>query len=888
MTNLPFDQKTIRARCFHRTGIFLAFPVEDVESSIAERFKRIVGMYPDRIAVKTPMRELTYSALDALSNGIACSLLKRQKETRSPVALFLESSELAITSVLGVIKSRQIYVPLDPSYPQARLRSVLEDSGATTILTDQKNADLARELSTNTRLCLTLEEMSAKVCRRNIAGITSPTDPVAIFYTSGSTGQPKGVVQNHRGVLHRIMADTNTFHVCREDRLSLLSSPAYSVSMRNLFGALLNGATVCPFDIAGDGLHHLKEWLISEDITIYFSVPTVFRQFVQTLQGDESFKSLRLIYLGGESVTKEDVQLYKRHFPEALLVNSLASNEAGIIAYYFMDKHDQLSESSVPVGYPAEGKDLLILGKDGENIGVGTIGEIAVRSRFLSPGYWQNRTVTSFALNADPTDCDLRIYHTGDQGYIRDDGCLIHLGRKGLRVKIRGSRVELEEVEAALRQHSAIREVVVDTARDQVEGDRLIAHVVLREGQKLSVADLRDDLTAKFPPYMIPSRFIYLETLPRTPNGKVDRGALPKPDKSRPLLKTAYALPATEDQKLLAQIWSEVLSIDRVGIYDNFFELGGNSLLATVLLARINREFRKDLSISVVYQAPTVEQLAKAVKGKFSTHSWRSLLSLQPQGVKPPFFWIHGQASDAVIGEYLGLDQPVYGLIHQSMDGKPASYTTVESIAAHYLLEIRTVQSQGPYLLGGYCFGGLIAFEIAQQLKTQNEETSLLFLLDPPDYIAASHSGSAFRPRLESVRTPDIAGWPTRDAAYLITRTENMIKRRIRIIVSLVCRVARRIIINSALKWGRPIPVGLRSSYILDVYDDAIRYYCPTLYRGQIIIVKAAEDNRNPETWSHLAGKGVEIHIVPGNHQNILREPYVGAWLEKLKCHMEV
>jgi thioesterase domain-containing protein len=656
--------------------------------------------------------------------------------------------------------------------------------------------------------------------------------------------------------------------------------------MRNLFGALLNGATVCPFDIAGDGLRRIKGWLIAEGITIYFSVPTVFRQFVQTLQGDEEFESLRLIYLGGESVTKEDVQLYKRYFSDTLLVNSLASNEAGIIAYYFIDKHDQLFENSVPAGYPAEGKDLLVLGEDGKNIGVGGIGEIAVRSRFLSPGYWQNQAVTSFALNSDSTDCDMQIYRTGDQGYIRHDGCLIHLGRKGLRVKIRGSRVELEEVEAALRQHPAIREVVAGTAQDQLEGDRLIAYVVFREGQKLSVTDLRDDLTAKFPPYMIPSRFVYLEALPRTPNGKVDRTALPKPDKSRPLLKAAYASPATEDQKLLVEIWSEVLSIDRVGIYDNFFELGGNSLLAAVLLARINREFKKALSISVVYEAPTIDQLAKAVKRKLPMHSWKSLLSLQPEGAKPPFFWIHGQASDTLIGEYLGLDQPVYGLIHQSMDGKPASCITVESIAAHYLREIRTVQSQGPYLLGGYCFGGLIAFEIAQQLKTQNEETSLLFLLDPPDYIAASHSGSAFRARLDPVCALDCAGRPTRDVVYCLTRIKNLIKRRARVMVSLACRVARRIIINGALKCGRPIPVALRSSYIMDVYDDAIRYYCPTFYKGRIIIVKAVEDNRNPETWSHLAGKGAEIHIVPGNHQNILREPYVGAWLEKLKCQL--
>ena len=869
----------------------MEFPQEEIERSIPDRFEKIVRLYPDRIAVSTLARELTYAELNAWANRLAYGLLEKQKGSSRAVALLMEPNDLAIAAVIGVLKARKIYIPLDPSYPRGRLLSVLDDSGAGMVLTDQKNLGLATELTLGARMCINADGIGAGVTAENPVIVTSASDPVTIFYTSGSTGQPKGVVQNHTSVLHRIMSDTNTFHTCSDDRLSLLSSPAYSVSLRNLFGALLNGAAVCPFDAAGDGLRQLESWLLSQRITIYFSVPTVFRQLVANLRQDAKFNFLRLIYLGGESVSKEDVESYKRCFAEAILVNSLASNEAGIIAYYFLDKDSQESEN-IPAGYSVEGKELLILGEEGEDVGVGRVGEIALRSRFLSPGYWQNGIVADFALNGNLQDGKTPVYRTEDLGYLRDDGCLIHLGRKGLRVKIRGSRVELEEVEAALRQHPAVRNAVVDAVRDGLEGDRLIAYVVLRDGQCPTITELRDDLLAKLARYMIPSSFVFLAALPLTPNGKVDRLALPVPDKSRPQLKAAYAPPTTAKEVFLVQMWSKMLSVDQIGIHDNFFDLGGNSLLAAVLVARINRDFEKALSISVFYEGPTIAQLAKALNREMASHARISLVSLQPHGSKLPFFWIHGQASDGLIAGYFRPDQPVYGLIHQSMDGKPAAHTTVESIAAHYLSEIRTVQPLGPYLLGGYCFGGVVAFEMAQQLKKQNEETSLLFLLDPPNGIALSATAtpkpdtSIYNQVYQHKENFKALAEPRKKVRYVLSAAIDLIKTLLRPSVNLVIRVTRNLLIRTFVKFGKPIPVRLRIPYILDVYEYAMGRYTPTVYSGRLTIFKAANDRRNPETWSHLAAKGVEIHVIPGNHENILREPYLGVWVEKLKAQI--
>lgn len=889
-SNIPQNQQLIRGKCFHRTGAFLEFPREEVEGSIPARFDKIVRKYPDRIAIRSREIELTYGELNALANGIACGLSEKQKGEEYPVALLLEPSHLAIAAVMGVLKARRIYVPLDPSYPKARLLSVLDNSGARVILTDEKNIGLANDLSLGGRLCLRAEEMNAADATTSSVSIVSPNDPVAIFFTSGSTGEPKGVVQNHRSVLHRVMTDTNDFHICAEDRLSLLSSPCYSVSLRNLFGALLNGAAVCPFDVAKEGFHNLETWLRSERITIYFSVPSVFRQLVGNLRDHASWEFLRLIYLAGESMTNEDAQLYQNYFSEAILVNSLASNEAGIIAQYFMDKDFEISEARVSAGFPVNGKKLLILGEDGNEIGMGSTGEIAVQSKFLSPGYWQNGRLTRLDLTPDSEGIGIAIFRTGDLGYLREDGCLIHLGRKGSRVKIRGSRVELEEVEAVLRKHNAVREVVLDSFGGEFGGGQLVAYVVLYEGQRVTITELRDDLAAKLPDFMIPASFVFLEALPLTPNGKIDRRALPFPDKSRPQLKAGFAPPTTADEVLLVEMWSKILSVDQIGVRDNFFELGGNSLLAAVLMDRINRVFHKSLSIATAYENPTVETFAKTLNDERASDASSSLINLQPSGSKPPLFWIHGQASDSLIGKYFMPDRPIYGLIHQSMDGKVAAYTTVESIAAHYLRQIRMVQSRGPYLLGGYCFGGLVAFEMAQQLKKVNEEISMLLLLDPPNIIASSSTTTGFKPGLKKTsigsRAFAVHIGRSQKVIHIFRDMKEVIKVVARSLANRVIRLMRHLVIHTFLKFGKPIPVRLRSAYILDVYERAMRGYWPTVYPGRLCIFQAADGKRNPESWSHLATKGVEIEVIPGNHENVLREPYLAGWIEKLKSQI--
>jgi amino acid adenylation domain-containing protein len=622
--NSSRKQEAIRAKCFHPTGTFVEFSKEEVEQSITERFEKIVRMYPDRVAVKSKNQTVTYEALNGQAHRISEALQSERKEITETVALLLGHGTGAVAGILGVLKAARIYVPLDPSYPRARLDSILEDSQAKVVLTDSHNLALAKEFSQGRLRLLNVDDLDASQSTQTSHLFTSPDATAAVFYTSGSTGMPKGVIQSQRAILHRVMTDVNNFHICPDDRLSLVSSPTYSVSLRNLFGALLNGAAVYPFDVEKEGLPQLSVWLQQEEITIYFSVPTVFRKLADCCVDSQSFNALRLIYLAGEPVTRRDVDLWRTNFPSTILINSLASNEAGIIRQLFVDIDTDVSGDKVPAGYAVDGKEILILDDEGKEMDNEQVGEIAVKSRYLSPGYWNNPEMTAAMFRPAPNGGEDRIYQTGDLGYILPDGCLMHLGRKGSRVKIRGSRVELDEVQVNLRIHPAVIETVVDVRKDRSGEEYLIAYVVPVKAQAPPSDELRNHLRIRLPNYMIPSRFVFLDALPLTPNGKLDRRALPDPGKSRPDLDALFVAPRTPVEEAVANIWAEVLSVDQVGINDNFLDLGGHSLLATQIVARVQDCLDVEVPVRTLFESPTVADMAIIIVQRWAAQENRA------------------------------------------------------------------------------------------------------------------------------------------------------------------------------------------------------------------------------------------------------------------------
>jgi amino acid adenylation domain-containing protein len=607
-------QGTIQARCFHPRGIFVEFKKGEMERSIIERFEEQFVKHRDRIAVKTKHQIFTYEALNQMANRVARAILSRCGETNEAIALLLEQSGESIAAILGVLKAGKVYVPLDRSHPRARLMGILQDCQTRLILTDSMNVSLAKDLTSPLCPLLCLDQLDTSLSTQSRGLSISPDTVAAIFYTSGSTGQPKGVVQTHRNILHRVMIDTNNFHICPDDRLSLLSSPTYSVSLRSLFGALLNGATVCPFNIEDEGVSRVARWLTQEKITIYFSVPTVFRHFAANLTGKEDLSTVRLIYLSGEGAAKRDVELYKKYFsPDCIFVNSLASNEGGIIRQYFVDKKTDIEGTQVPAGYKVDDKDILLLDDTRQEVGRGEVGEIAVRSRYLSPGYWQQPNLTAGAFLSDPQGGEPRIYFTGDLGRMLPDGCLVYLGRNDARVKIRGIGVEVGEIERALLEHGTLKEAVV-MAQDDFRGEkRLVAYVVLAQEPPPTASQLRIFLQQKLPYYMIPSGFAFLESLPLTTNGKVDRQSLSQLDCIIIDSGEPSVAPLTLVEKKLADIWCQVLGLEQVGVYDNFFDLGGHSISASQVVARVQNTLHLDLPLALVLVNPTVAEMAEVV-----------------------------------------------------------------------------------------------------------------------------------------------------------------------------------------------------------------------------------------------------------------------------------
>lgn len=611
---VPYPASPWHARLDRHTGPtnpFIKFKRSEVEQALPYRFEQQVREHCDRLAIMTQSQQLTYEELNRWANRVARTILAQRGEGAEPIALLFEHGIPAIVALLGVLKAGKSYVPLDASYPLARITHILEDSQAGLLVTNDQNRAMASELIQDPISLLNIDDMDADLSTENLNLPISPDTLAYIFYTSGSTGQPKGVVQTHRNVMHQLMTYTNSLHISPDDRLTLLHSYGFSASRLDIFGALLNGAALFPFALAEEGLSLLAPWLLEHEITLCHWIPTAFRRLVETLSAGEVFSRLRLMVLGSEPVLARDVALYKEHFPQScLLVNRFGTTETGNACLYFIDKQTQVSGRVVPVGYPLEDTEVLLLDEDGNAVEDNHKGEIAIESRYLSPGYWRRPELNHTVFLPAPAAGDARIYRTGDLGYLLPDGCLVHLGRRDTQVKIRGYRVEVEEIKGVLLEHVGVQEAAVVVQAAPPEDKRLVAYVVPAQASGLTPTALRDFLRSHLPTYMIPAAFVLLESLPLTPTGKVDRQALVPPDPSRPELTTPFASPRTPVEVTIAKLWAELLGLKQVGIHDDFLELGGHSLLAMQLIMRVLDMFHIEIPLQTLLASPTVADMA--------------------------------------------------------------------------------------------------------------------------------------------------------------------------------------------------------------------------------------------------------------------------------------
>jgi amino acid adenylation domain-containing protein len=590
---------------------FVPFRKENIEQSIPARFEQQVQLHPNRLAVKTGRQALSYAELQQAADRVATAVLEAAGEDEAPVALLFEQGVQLIYAILAVLKAGKIYVPLDPLDSRQRLNFMLQDSGAALILSDGRNYELAGALGTGRRPVINAERIRTQP-RGGLFPEVAPQRLAYIFYTSGSTGEPKGVFDCHRNILHNIMRYTNNLGISSADRMTLLQSCSFSGSVSSLFCALLNGAAVYPIDLRKQGIDGLAQWIIQEQITIYHSVPTVFQQLMACGQ---PFPSLRLIRLEGDQTAVRHVRLYQERFDHrCVLVNGLGATETGITRQYFIRPDTELSGEMVPIGCATEDMEACLIDESGDEVPQGEVGEITIRSRYLACGYWRNPSLTHTAFRPCPKDKDHRIFRTGDLGRMRPDGCLEYLGRRDFQVKISGQWVMIPRIEAALSGIEGIREAVV-ASRDQGHGRRLTGYVV-PSGTGPTVSAIQQALAEKLPRYMIPSAYVMLDALPLDVNGKVDRRSLPSPANVRPLLETPYVTARNEIEQKVAAIWSQVLNLPEIGMHDNFFELGGDSVQAMMIMNRVRATFRIHLSPVVLFEAPTVAKMARVLAAK--------------------------------------------------------------------------------------------------------------------------------------------------------------------------------------------------------------------------------------------------------------------------------
>ncbi len=693
-----------------------------------------VRLRRDAPAVVFADETLTYDDLDRSANRMARSLRALGVDRGSLVGVCLERSIDAVVTLLAVVKAGAAFVPLDPSYPDERLTMMLSDAAPRVLVTTRSLAERFPKLPSTT--VMTVED--ARIASEAESGdileeIAQPDDPAYVIYTSGSTGVPKGVIVTHRAVCNTLLSACADFSLTEQDRIIQLAPLSFDPSVLQIFGSLASGAcVVLPSSADNRDVASIARDIIAHRVTVLCTVPALHALLLDLLEPD-SGHALRVIISGGAPLPAT----LREHaaFHGVPIYNVYGPTEASIqMTSYRCDPND--TEDVIPIGRPSENARAYILNEYRLPVPIGVVGELYIGGTGVAQGYLGRPELTAERFLPDPFAGvpGQRMYRTGDLARFRADGNIEFVGRLDEQVKVRGVRIELGEIEAALKRHPGVSScAVVLQKRDGNE--RLVAFVVRRDARECDVAELRTLARATLPPAEQPSAIVMLDALPELPNGKVDRRSLAELQVSDPARQADSAPAVAWNDSLmlfLIDLWEELLGVDAIRTSDDFFSLGGHSLLAARVIARIEAAFGTRLSFSTFFADPTIAGLARAIRSK-ERQSFEPIVAVQASGSRMPFFFLHGDQTG--IGLYarrfagaLGEDQPIYVIPPHGADGG-AVPATIEEMARDHLRLVRSVQPVGPYLLGGYCFSGVVALEMARQLRNEGEEVSHLVIV---------------------------------------------------------------------------------------------------------------------------------------------------------------
>ncbi|MGH7825286.1 MAG: non-ribosomal peptide synthetase [Candidatus Binatia bacterium] len=848
------------------------------DQCIQQLFEEQANQTPEAVAVIFGARQSTYRELNRRANQIAHYLRKLGVGPEVTVGLCVERSVEMVVGMLGILKAGGAYVPLDSSYPKERLAFMLQDAGIGVLLTQRR---LVGELPEHNARVVCLDshwEMIGRESEDSPASTAGPENLAYVIYTSGSTGKPKGVEVLHRGVVNFLSSMREQPGLSAQDILVAVTTLSFDIAGLELLLPLSVGARVVIVsrEVAADAAL-LSEELTKFGCTLMQATPATWQMLLEAgWQGNSNLK----ILCGGETLTAElAAKLLDRC---CSLWNLYGPTETTI---WSAAHHVESVARVIPIGRPIDNTQIYILDPYLNPVPIGVPGELHIGGVGLARGYKDRPELVAEKFIPDPFSAapGTRLYKTGDRARYLASGGIEFLGRVDDQVKVRGFRIELGEIEAVLRRSTSIRQAVVTAREDRARDRRLIAYVVLQDGKVAAGNDLTTFLRATLPEYMIPSGFVFLDELPLTANGKVDRRSLPAPDQASTSLEKNFVAPRDELELQLTKIWEKVLATRPVGVRDNFFDLGGHSLLAVRLFSQIEKTTGKHLGLAVLFQAPTIEQMAGVLRQHAWPAPWRSLVAIQPGGSNHPFFSVHAHEGNVLfyndLARYLGPDQPVYGLQAQGLDGKQAPHARIEEMAAHYIKEIRTLQPEGPYFLGGYCLGGLLAFEIAQQFHAAGETVALLALIDTyaPGYIRSLPNRRSVLDRVHRL----LRKFEVHVSNLLILGP----KEKLRYIKARFMWLGYRFYTGA----GFPSVHARARNAILKAMSEAARKYEPYVYPGRITLLRATKlppgGSGDPQLgWEKLAGGGLEVHEIPGYFAHTLLEPRVRPVAEKLKA----
>jgi len=856
--------------------------VQPNTQTLHQLFEAQAARTPEREAVVFEGVSLSYTELNTRANRLAHYLRDQGVGPDTLVGLCMERSLDMIVGLYGILKAGGAYVPLDPSYPADRLATIVEDAQPAVVLTQQHLREKVPSAFALPVFCLDSDSATLMgYSTTNLANHTQADHLAYVIYTSGSTGKPKGVGIDHRGIVNRLQWMQEAYALTSVDRVLQKTPFSFDVSVWEFFWPLLEGATLV---VAKPGGHqdvgYLADLIDAQGITTLHFVPPMLEVFLNEVDASCG-GSLRQVMCSGQALPLELQQRFFATWDHIALHNLYGPTEASVdVTYWACQKDTTLT--SVPIGQPIANIQIHLLDDTLEPVPIGVVGHLYIAGVGLARGYINRPELTaqSFLPNPFSDVLGARMYKSGDLARYLPDGTIEYLGRSDHQVKIRGLRIELGEIESALAGLASVREVVVLAREDSAGDQRLVAYVVGQDGQVPEASQLQASLSQTLPEYMVPGHYVVLERMPLTSNGKVDRKALPAPDMTRS--EAVYVAPRTPSELAIADIWANMLRIDKVSARDDFFALGGHSMLAVQMVAQLHKRAGIEIELRNLFTYPTLEALAGFIDSNKSASQHSNLVPIRSQGKQTPLFLIHpigGEVQYAFdLAKHMDADQPIYALAASGLKAGEAPRSDIVEMAAVYLEAIRQVQPDGPYRVAGWSLGGMIAYEIAQQLLAVDEAVEFVGMIDTGSS-PFLHARWRAENKVDYDECRAFLNWIAEQSSDASDTRRHVIRDEL---VALADRGDLDAMIEACQR-DALLPAHFDVALVKQIFNTyfahanaAIKYKAP-LAPVAVSLFMADEHRGDDVTmgWGELLGEQLEVMRIGGNHLSIVKPPYI-------------